>query len=321
MGVLVSVIVPAFNEEESILPVLDRIETALTSCLAHDDDFEVIVVDDGSVDNTYDLVNARTPSAGTLETIRFVRNFGHSAALAAGLRAASGSAIIVMDGDGQHPPELIPRMLAAWQEGAELVNMRRIDSASGWSMKRSLSFGFYRFFSLVTPISMEPGFSDFRLIDAAVLDQLLASPDATNFLRGAIAWLSPNRTVEITYEPEDRIAGCPSFSVGKSLRFALMGLATFSLRPVIIVSVAAAVVGIVSAGSGVYAVALSVLGDDAVPGWASLSAVLGIGFAFQAAISLMLASYLSVVRRNVGGMPQYVISQPSKNAPRGAKQE
>jgi len=196
MKQLISVVVPAFNEESNVPKIYQAIRTALAG-----ERFELIFVDDGSSDQTAARVRELRASDAAVRLIRFGRNFGHQAALTAGLESARGAAAITLDCDLQHPPELLPRMVAAWRGGAKIVQMVRVGSeGAGW-LKDLTSALFYGLINLISDTPVVRGAADFQLLDREVIEGVLRFRDRKPFLRGLITWLGFDST-QMEYTPQ-----------------------------------------------------------------------------------------------------------------------
>ncbi len=182
-GPTISVVMPVFNEREVVGTVVREVVAALEG-----ESFEVLLVDDGSSDGTWDVIDALAREEPAVRGIGFTRNFGHQAALHAGLRDAAGDAVITMDSDGEHPPSLIPTLLARWRAGSKVVQTIRSDAAQLSFFKRTSSKGFYRFFSWLAGTRLKPGSADFRLLDREVVEVIRSHRFASGFLRGFVPW-------------------------------------------------------------------------------------------------------------------------------------
>ena len=200
MAFELSIVVPAYNEADGLGVFLDGLDRALESFPAH----EIIVVDDGSRDATLALLRARAQTNPKLKFISLTRNFGHQSALRVGLEHASGDAVISMDAALQHPPALIEQLVERWQAGFKVVNMVRDDQGGSW-FKRVTSALYYRLINSISDYRVEPGSSDFRLLDRDVIAAIRRLPERSVFLRGLIPWLGFEQC-HVRYHPEQRIA-------------------------------------------------------------------------------------------------------------------
>jgi glycosyltransferase involved in cell wall biosynthesis len=299
-----SCVVPAYNEQaniEGFLRALAQTVRALTP------DFEIVVVNDGSRDGTHEL-SLRLAQELPLRYLALSRNFGKEAALTAGLDRASGDAVIPIDSDLQHPPEMIHEMLAHWEAGAEVVLAQRRNRETDGPVQKLMATLFYRFHNVISNVHVPPGVGDFRLMDKRVVAALRQLPENHRFMKGLFAWVG-FRTVTILYSPAERAQGTSSFNLWKLWNFALEGITSFSTAPLRIWSYLGAVV---SATALVYA-ALIVLktllyGTD-VPGYASLMA----GILFLGGVQLIgigvLGEYIGRIYHEVKRRPVYLVRE------------
>lgn len=224
----VSIVVPIFNEAKILLELTRRISDVLADC--PEIDWEVLYVDDGSTDDSPLILERLADKHSWLRVIFLSRNFGHQTAITAGIDHASGDAVILMDGDLQDPPELIPGMLNIWQQGFEVVTARRRRRGGESWFKLATAYLFYRTLRFLsdTPIPVDTG--DFRLMSKPVVEALKRMPERSRFLRGMVSWTGFRQT-EIEYEREERKAGKTKFTLLKMIRFAANGILSFSHVP------------------------------------------------------------------------------------------
>jgi len=216
-----------FNEEASCGGFYDELVPVINSLPYR---FELIFVNDGSVDRTQQILESILEKDRRVQIIQLSRNFGHQAALCAGLENASGDYIITMDGDGQHPPRLIPEMIQLAENGYDIVQTQRLDNEEKSSFKKRTSKWFYQLINQIGDTKTLPGGADFRLITKQVLDNLLAMPEYHRFLRGMVSWLG-FRSVVIPFHPEERLAGESKYSLKKMLKLGSDAVFSFSLVP------------------------------------------------------------------------------------------
>lgn len=227
MKKLVSVVIPTFNEEENIVAIVDRLEKVF-ECLNYD--FEILLVDDGSKDQTLNIFKAMSNAKPNLFYLEFSRNFGHQAALKAGLNEAKGDCVISLDADLQHPPELIAQMLQKWEEGYEVVYTRRQIDKSLPYKKRKTSSIFYRILNGLSDIEIEAGTADFRLLDKKVVEIFKEFRENEPFIRGLIKWLG-FKQYAIDYIPDKRFKGASKYNITKMIKLAIQGVTSFSTKP------------------------------------------------------------------------------------------
>ncbi len=213
------------DEEGTVRAFHERVGRALAG-IPH----EVVVVDDGSGDATPAVLAELAAADPRLKVLTLSRNFGHQAALTAGLEHARGDAVVMLDGDLQDPPELIPEMLDRWREGADVVYAVRRARAGETAFKRTTARWFYGVFGRLAEIDLEPESGDFRLMGRAPLDALLSMTERNRFLRGMSVWVGYTQTA-VTFEREARTAGRTKFSLGRMLRFSFDAITSFSRRP------------------------------------------------------------------------------------------
>lgn len=306
----VSIVVPAFEEEGNIEALAIRVRASMENLPV---DYELVIVDDGSGDATWKHIETARARDKHVRGIRLVRNFGHQSALLAGLTECRGDAVISMDADLQHPPELIPAMIAAWQAGAPVVLTRRRYASSGGWFKRTTSSGFYRLFGLFTGVRTEPGSSDFRLLDRAALDQLLAFRGSHSFLRGAITWLG-HRAVTLDYDAGERASGVTKYSPAKMVRFAAGAVVTFTTRPLYIGVWVGTALACFAFLELVYVLVQYARGVT-VPGWASLVGVSSLLFGFLFVMLGIIGLYIARIHVALQAPPAFLIAEDTGKKP------
>ena len=309
MNPVVSVVIPAFNEEPNIRPVYDAVRRALAGA----EPFEILFVDDGSADATAAEVRRLRAADHAVRLIRFGRNFGHQAALLAGLEAMRGAAAITLDCDLQHPPELLPKMLDAWRRGAKVVQMVRTSTAGFGIFKRATSALFYRFLNLLSEAPVVSGAADYQLLDRSVVSAVLQFRDRSPFLRGLVAWLG-FPAVRIEYAAQGRHAGRSGYTFRKMLRLAIQAVTGLSAKPLrfsFYVGIGAAVLALFYA---LFAV-LAMLDGKTVPGWTSVVVAVTFLGAVQLVSIGILGEYLARVYEHTRGMPRYVVVESDQDDP------
>jgi dolichol-phosphate mannosyltransferase len=222
---LLSVVAPLHDEEDMVAAFHARTVAALGSL-----PFELVLVDDGSRDRTGELLRALAAADPRVKLVALSRNFGHQAAISAGLEHARGDVVVMIDADLQDPPEVIPDMLDAWRKGADVVYAVRESRAGETRFKITTARWFYRLFSRLARIELAHDSGDFRLMDRAPLDALLAMPERTRFLRGMAVWVGFTQTA-VTYERAARAGGQTKFTLARMLRFAFDAITSFSHAP------------------------------------------------------------------------------------------
>lgn len=300
---LVSVVVPVLDEEECVAELARRTRDALTAIGAR---YEILFVDDGSRDATPERIRALRAGDAAIRCIRFTRSFGHQSALLAGLRFAQGDAVVTMDGDLQHPPELLPRLVEAWRAGADVVHaIRREPGGSRRDWRERSSGLFYRVINWLGAVPVPPGGADFRLLDRRALRALNELPEHFAFLRGLIPWLGfPDAQVE--YEAGQRWAGRSKYDLRRMVRLALDGIVSFSVVPLRIITLLGFATTLLGMAYGVFAL-FAHLSGRVQTGWTSLI-VLVLFFGGVQLLSIGIVSeYVGRTYEEAKRRPRYVI--------------
>jgi dolichol-phosphate mannosyltransferase len=309
----VSVVVPAFNEAENLPHLVERVSSVLAD---NGWTFELVIVDDGSTDQTLAVTKELHRKDSGVQYVSFTRNFGHQAALLAGMAHSQGDVIISMDADLQHPPELIPQMLNLWLEGYDVVHtVKRSDPSANW-IRRVIGRAFYRLFAMLSGVPLGLGQSDFRLLDARVARELCRIPECDKFLRGLVSWMG-FRQVSVEYDVASRYSGRPTYPLGRRLRFHVDAILSFSIVPLRLFTIVGLVVCILAGSYGSLALVFGLYGfltgypHWLIPGWASLA----IFVTFLGGIQLigigMLGEYIGRVFEQTKGRPTYLVRETS----------
>ncbi len=304
-SVELSLIVPLFNEEESIAIFLENVRPIIRRLNLNT---EVIFIDDGSTDRTYEVVCAEACLDASIKLVRFSRNFGKEAALTAGLDLSIGSAVIPMDADLQDPPELIEEFIRLWREGFDVVIGQRTKRDSDGSVKRATSGWFYRIFNAVSEQRIEPNAGDFRLMSRRVVDATLKLRERNRFMKGMFAWAG-FRAVSVPYSRPARAAGQTKFNYWKLWNFALDGITSFSTAPLKIwtyIGMAVAVFALIY--MLVIFIQTLVFGNN-VPGYASLMVVVLLLGAVQLLSLGIIGEYLGRLYVEAKQRPIYLVSE------------
>jgi dolichol-phosphate mannosyltransferase len=303
---LVSVVVPAFNEAQNIPLLYRRVAEVLTQAVSRN--WELIFADDGSRDATWSVICALAADDPKVRGVRLSRNFGHQYALLAGLEAAGGDAVIMMDCDLQHPVEMVPMLLERWRSGFKVVKTMRQDSCEiGW-FKRWTSRAFYRLFSVLSGVNLQPGLADFRLLDRRALDELLRLREEGLFLRGLTEWIGFPSCV-IPYQAGQRACGQSQYSVKKMVRLAWNGVSSFSITPLRIGILIGLIGSLVSLLSMLYAFFGKIFGRGLVPGWASTLMVISLLFFLLFVYLGVLGEYIGRIIVEVRHRPRFIVCE------------
>ncbi len=297
-----SVIIPIYNEEMNLVPMNNRIIAALSPLGIH---YEIVYVNDGSKDNSLPIITGLSKENASVKYIDFSRNFGHQIAISAGLEHAMGERIVIMDGDGQDPPELIPDLLKKSLEGFEVVYAKRKKRKGESFLKKLTAKLFYRFLANITQIEIPLDTGDFRLIHRKVQKVLLNMPEQHKYLRGQIAWIGFNSTF-VEYDREERMGGNTKFTYGKMMRFATDGISGFSNWPLKVATMLGFAVSGIAFMLIIYSLYQKFFGFTEV-GWTSLHiSVLFLGGVQLLGIGI-LGEYLGRVSENVKNRPTYIV--------------
>jgi dolichol-phosphate mannosyltransferase len=301
-----SIVVPAYNEAQSLPALYERLRDALSDERLS---WELIVVDDGSTDLTFEVVSGLHARDPRVHGLGLSRNFGHQLALYAGLRAARGRAVVTIDADLEYPPELIPELLRLWRAGAAIVHTVRDDRQSGLPvLKRLTSRLFYWLFRRLSGLDLQPGMADFRLFDRTVVDLMVASPDHQPFFRGFAAWVGFPQA-EARFVAGRRLHGRSRYTLSKMLSLALSGLIGYSARP-LYASLAAGLAGLaLSVGYAVYAFYVHFVTGTTLPGWTSIVVLVSLLTSMQFVVLGILGLYVAEISRAVRGRPNVVVAR------------
>ena len=300
-----SFVIPVFNERET-LPELHRRLSDVIGQL--DGEAELLFVDDCSWDGSYDLLTELGSRDPRVRVIRFARNFGHQVAITAGLDHAAGDAVIVMDADLQDPPEVVPDLVARWQEGYEVVYaVRERRSGESW-FKRATAAWFYRILRRIAHVDMPLDAGDFRLVDRRAVDVFRSMRERARYVRGMFSWVG-FRQIGVPYARSERFAGEPKYSYRKSLTLAVDGLVSFSNAPLRAALVAGFAFSALAFLLGVFALVAKLAGAFVVPGWASILVVVSFLGGVQLTLMGMLGLYVGRIYEEVKERPIYVVRE------------
>jgi dolichol-phosphate mannosyltransferase len=301
---LVSIVVPVFEEEGCIAELARRVLRALAGSTAR---YELLFVDDGSRDQTPERIADLQAVDPRVCTIRFTRNFGHQAALAAGLRYARGDLVVTMDGDLQHPPELLPRLLEAWRAGADVVHTRRqLPPGSRAGAKERLGRAFYRAITRLSGVPIQPAGADFRLLDRRVVDAFNRLDEYFVFVRGLVPWLGFREAV-VEYEVGPRFAGRSKYRLSPMLRLASDGIVAFSILPLRLITLLGLVTTVAGLGYGLFWVAAYLAGRVEEAGLTSIVVLLLVFGGVQLLSLGIVSEYVGRTYEEVKRRPRYVI--------------
>lgn len=298
----ISVVVPVFNEEAGLAAFFARLRPIMTGLTAS---FEVICVDDGSRDGSWDALLRARETFPELRAIRLSRNFGKEVAMTAGMRRAAGRAVVLIDADLQHPPELIETFVRHWRAGIEMVYAVRQTRDGDSPLRAFASRAFYAAFRRLANVRMPEGAGDFRLIDRRIVDALVAMPERARFMKGLYAWVGFSQ-LGVPYDPPPRETGTSAFSFHRLMRFAVDALVSFSTVPLVACGYLGLLIAVPSLALAIFFVIRTFIFGIDVPGYASVMvAVLVLG-GIQLLTLGLFGAYLGRVFEEVKQRPLYL---------------
>ena len=298
-------IIPVFDEEAGLSQFH---ETLLQALNRSPHSFRFLYVNDGSSDGTAKVLDRLAKVDLRVQPIHLTRNFGHQAALAAGLDVSDADAVLMMDGDGEHPPKVIPEMLQLFGEGFDIVQMQRIDrNRKGVFLKTLASGGFYWLINRLGQTRIIDGSADFRLLSREAAEALRVLPEYHRFYRGMVQWIG-YRSVVLPYVPSDRIAGNSKYSFRKMFRLAADGIFSFSLAPLQLGLVIGAAFLLLAIAEIIYVLSFWIRGatSSLVPGWSSLMVVLTVSSGISMLLTGILGIYTGMIFQEVKRRPIYL---------------
>ncbi|OOR27458.1 glycosyltransferase [Bacillus mycoides] len=299
MEKLISVVVPMYFEEEVAQECYNRLKSVM---LQNNINYEFVFVNDGSTDRTMDILSEIAANDYRTKIVNFARNFGHQIAVTAGIAAAKGDAIVIIDADLQDPPEVIPELIAKWEEGYEVVYAKRKQRKGETWFKLLTAKYFYKFLNYMSDIDIPKDTGDFRIIDRKVADVFNQMTERNRFIRGMMSWVGFRQTY-VEYERDERFAGETKYPLKKMIKFASDGIIAFSTKPLRIVMSLGLLSVLISIIVLLYTITVKIVGDDTQTGWASIM----VAITFFSGIQLL----------GLGIVGQYIarIYDESKNRP------
>ncbi len=307
---LVSLVLPVYNEAEVLEQTHARLRAVIDSLPER---FLIYYVDDGSQDETPHILRRLAQEDPRIRILTLSRNFGHQAALTAGLDHAEGEIVISLDADGQHPPELIPEMIALIRQGYDVVQTQRIDVEQSLSFKRWSSALFYRLINMLSGTPILPGAADFRALSRQAVEALKSMPEYHRFLRGMVAWIG-YRTVILPYRPQERLAGRSKYSLRKMLRLALDAIFSFSLAPLYLGLSLGMILLFLALLEMIYVLSFWISGNTSrlAPGWSSLMFVILIVGGMLMVLLSFIGLYVGYIFQEVKRRPVYLLRKDTQ---------
>jgi len=302
---MISVIVPIFNEEKNIPVMFNRLKDALTKT---QETFEIIYINDGSKDQSIEVIKGLAQENTFVKYINFSRNFGHQIAVSAGLDLCKGSEVVIIDADGQDPPELIPELYNKLKEGFEIVYAKRKSRKGESIIKLLTAKWFYKTLARLTAIDIPMDTGDFRIIHRKVVNQINKMPEKQKFLRGQMAWVGFRQTF-VEYDRNERMSGSTGYTFRKMFRFAMDGITSFSNFPLRVATISGFACAFIGFFLIIYTLYSRYILKDYEPGWSSLM----ITIIFIGGIQLIgigiIGEYISRIYDNIRNRPLYIVDE------------
>jgi len=301
------VVVPVYNEVDGIERFHQRCAAAMSGL--HEDTFEIVYVDDGSRDGSWDRLKSIAEADSRVRAIRFSRNFGHQVAITAGYDYAGGDTVTTIDSDLQDPPELIPDMIDRWRDGADIVYAVRTQRHGETTFKRGSASVFYRLLRRLSDVDIPVDVGDFRLMSRRAVDALHSMPEQHRYVRGMVAWLG-YRTDSVGFVRDARVTGETKYPLNKMLKFATDGLIAFSVRPLRIATWLGLIASSVAFAAAVALVFMRLTGAiTTVQGWTSLAVLVLLVSGVQLMTIGALGEYVGRIYTEVRHRPLYLVAE------------
>jgi polyisoprenyl-phosphate glycosyltransferase len=297
-----SVVIPIHDEQESLQELHRRLVDTFALL---DGNAEVLFVDDGSRDLSYPLMLELHARDARFKVVRLTRNFGHQLAITAGIELARGDAVVVMDGDLQHPPELLPALAERWREGYDVVYGVMTERPEGW-LKRSTAHAYYWLLRKLASVEIPAAAGDFRLADRRVVEAFRAMPERNRFVRGMFAWLG-FRQIAVEYAVPERFAGNSKYTLRKMIRLATDGLVSFSTAPLRLALDLGFVVSACAFLFGIATLITKLAGVFLVPGWLTIVLVTSFIGGIQLIVIGVVGEYVGRIYDEVKARPLYLV--------------
>ncbi len=303
----VSVVIPMYYEEEVAKECYERVVKVLKNIEGYE--YEMVLINDGSQDKTLEIIEGIAKKDKNVKIISFSRNFGHQAAVTAGIKYVTGDAVVIIDADLQDPPELIPDMLKHWEEGYEVIYGKRKTRKGESAFKLLTAKMFYKTLNALSDVEIPKDTGDFRLVDKKVVDVVNSMPEHNKFLRGLFSWVG-FKQMPYEYERQERFAGETKYPLKKMLKLASDGIISFSAKPLKVVG-----------GIGILTIILSVIIliyslisfafnlNGLTPGWTSIMVAITLFSGVQLVSLWIIAEYIGRIYNDVQKRPEYIISK------------
>ncbi|MGH0858338.1 MULTISPECIES: glycosyltransferase family 2 protein [unclassified Bacillus cereus group] len=305
MQKLISVVVPMYFEEEVAQECYNRLKSVM---LQNNINYEFVFVNDGSTDRTMEILSEIAANDYRTKIVNFARNFGHQVAVTAGIAAAKGDAIVIIDADLQDPPEVIPELIAKWEEGYEVVYAKRKQRKGETWFKLLTAKYFYKFLNYMSDIDIPKDTGDFRIIDRKIADVFNQMTERNRFIRGMMSWVGFRQTY-VEYERDERFAGETKYPLKKMIKFASDGIIAFSTKPLRIVMSLGLLSVLISIIVLLYTITVKIFGHGTQTGWASIM----VAITFFSGIQLLglgiVGQYIARIYDESKNRPIYIVKE------------
>ena len=303
----ISIVIPVFNEEEVINKLIERLAILIQNVPNYE--FEVIFVNDGSKDKTLDILEEIAQKESRLKILSFSRNFGHQAAVTAGIKYVTGDAVVIIDADLQDPPELIPDMIKLWEQGNEVIYGKRKKRKGESAFKLLTAKMFYKTLNALSDVEIPRDTGDFRLVDRKVIDVINQMPEHNKFLRGLFSWVG-FKQYAFEYERQERKAGKTKYPLKKMMKLASDGIISFSTKPLKLLGGIGIISIIVSIGILVYSlISYACNLNQLAPGWTSIMVTVTFLGGIQLLSIWLMSEYIARIYDETKQRPQYIIDK------------
>ena len=302
---MISVIIPIYNEEKNIPLLFERLKTALETT---GQSFELIYVNDGSKDQSILVIKNLVKDFSFVKYINFSRNFGHQIAVSAGLDLCKGTEVVIIDADGQDPPELIPLLYKKLEEGFEIVYAKRKSRKGESTLKLLTAKWFYKLLAKLTSIDIPMDTGDFRIIHRKVVDQINKMPEKQKFLRGQMAWVGFRQTF-LEYDRDERMSGDTGYTFRKMFRLAMDGITSFSNFPLRVATISGFLCAFIGFILIIYTLYSRYVLKDYEPGWSSLMVTIIFIGGIQLIGIGIIGEYISRIYDNIRNRPLYIVDE------------
>lgn len=303
----ISIVIPTYNEEEVVKTAHLRVKKVLEELERYD--YEIIFIDDGSKDETLNILNEIAKENQKVKVISFARNFGHQAAVTAGIRYITGDAIVIIDADLQDPPELIPEMIQLWEQGNEVIYGKRKTRKGESAFKLLSAKMFYKTLNALSDVEIPKDTGDFRLVDRKVIDIINQMPEHNKFLRGLFSWVG-FKQYAYEYERKERVAGKTKYPFKKMWKLATDGIISFSTKPLKLVGGLGIITIIISILILIYSlISYAFKLNDLTPGWTSIMVAITLFSGVQLLSIWIISEYISRIYDETRNRPQYIIDK------------